>query len=50
MRLTRKMIWQAAKYKDRTAFERWQGNRDGQTEAAKRNIERLLGECPWVAS
>ena len=50
MRLTRKMIWQAAKYKDRTAFERWQGNRDGQTEAAKRNIERVLGECPWVAS
>ena len=50
MRLTRKMIWQAAEYIDRTGFERWQGNRTGQTEEAKRNIERVLRECPWLAS
>ena len=41
-RITRKQIWQAARYKSRTDFELWQRNHPKATKTAHNRIMRLL--------
>ena len=48
VKLTRTMIWKKAGYDNATQFERWQGNRKGQTDRANAAFKRVLDEKPWL--
>jgi hypothetical protein len=43
-KITRKMIYESAGYKDPTEFQRWQRNDPKTNNAAARAIERVLEE------
>ena len=47
-KLTRKDFWQAAGYKHRTEFQRWQANSESSTRAARENFERVLRTKPHL--